>query len=108
MKSEALDTAGRMGAVVLAERARAELIAVGARPRRDALRGPEGLTPAELRTARMAANGLSNREIAQALFLSTRTVEAQLSGAYAKLAINGRGELADALRTTPGGKVAPR
>jgi hypothetical protein len=44
----------------------------------------------------------------RALFLSTRTVEAQLSGAYAKLAINSRAELGDALGATRGGKVAPR
>ena len=48
--------------------ARAELVASGARPRREALSGPASLTPAELRTARMAAAGLSNREIAQTLF----------------------------------------
>jgi DNA-binding NarL/FixJ family response regulator len=97
---EALDTAHRLGAVALADRARAELTAVGARPRRDALRGPDALTPAELRTARMAASGLANRDIAQALFVSTRTVEAQLSQAYTKLAISGRSELGDALRET--------
>ena len=45
----------------------------------------------------MAAEGLSNREIAQALFVSTKTIEAQLSRAYAKLSIHGRSELADAL-----------
>jgi DNA-binding NarL/FixJ family response regulator len=56
----------------------------------------------------MAADGLPNREIAQAMFLSTRTVEAQLSGAYAKLAIGSRAELADALRATLDDKVAPR
>jgi DNA-binding CsgD family transcriptional regulator len=95
--SQGLDIAHRLGALALAARARAELIAVGARPRRAALRGPDALTPAEMRTARMAADGLTNREIAQALFLSTRTVEAQLSGAYTKLAINSRVQLADAL-----------
>jgi DNA-binding CsgD family transcriptional regulator len=95
--SLALDVAHRLGAAALAERARSELIALGARPRRAALRGAEALTPAELRTARMAADGLTNRDIAQALFLSTRTVEAQLSGAYTKLAINSRAQLGDAL-----------
>jgi DNA-binding CsgD family transcriptional regulator len=94
---EALDIAHRLGAAGLAERSRTELIAVGARPRRAALRGPEALTPSELRTARMAADGLSNREIAEALFLSARTVEAQLSGAYTKLSINRRAQLSDAL-----------
>jgi DNA-binding CsgD family transcriptional regulator len=92
-----LDIAHGCGAATLATRARAELIASGARPRRDARTGPAGLTPAELRTARMAASGLTNREIAQGLFVSAKTVEAQLSRAYAKLAIPGRTDLAAAL-----------
>jgi DNA-binding CsgD family transcriptional regulator len=95
-----LDLAHRAGAAALAQRARAELVATGARPRREALSGPDALTPGELRTARMAAEGLSNREIAQALFVSAKTVEAQLSQAYAKLSIQGRRELATALRGT--------
>ena len=94
-----LDFAQRCGAVVLAERARAELVGTGARPRRRMLSGPESLTPAELRTARMAAQGLSNREIAQALFVSAKTVEWQLSHAYAKLEIRGRTQLPAALST---------
>ena len=56
-----LDLADRCGAVALAEQARTELVATGARPRRRTLTGPDALTPAELRTARMAAQGLSNR-----------------------------------------------
>ena len=92
-----LDLAHQCGAVALAEAARAELVATGARPRRALLRGPGALTPAELRTAEMAASGLSNREIAQALFVSTKTVETQLSQAYAKLGIGSRSELAGAL-----------
>jgi DNA-binding CsgD family transcriptional regulator len=99
--SEGLDIADGCGARALAARARAELVASGARPRRDARRGLGALTPAELRTARMAAGGLSNREIAQALFVSAKTVEAQLSRAYAKLAILGRTELAAALSANP-------
>ena len=47
----------------------------------------------------MAAQGLTNRQIAQALFVSARTVEAQLHQAYAKLAIGGRAQLAKALAT---------
>ena len=62
-----------------------------------ALSGPDALTPAELRTARMAAGGLSNREIAQSLFVSSKTVESHLSQVYAKLSISTRRELADAL-----------
>jgi DNA-binding CsgD family transcriptional regulator len=95
--SRALDIASGCGAVTLAERARSELTATGARPRRERLTGPAALTPAELRTAQMAADGLTNREIAQALFVSTKTVETQLSAAYAKLAIGSRRELRSAL-----------
>jgi DNA-binding CsgD family transcriptional regulator len=92
-----LDIAQRCGGVALAERAHAELVAAGARPRRRVLSGPESLTPAEFRTARLAAEGLSNREIAESLFVSAKTVEAELSHAYAKLGIASRSELADAL-----------
>ena len=94
----ALDLADRCGAVRLAEKARAELLAGGARPRRAALTGVAALTPAELRTAR-AAQGMSNREIAQALFISIKAVEGQLSQVYAKLGIAGRGRLHNALGT---------
>jgi DNA-binding CsgD family transcriptional regulator len=96
--SRALDIAHRCGAGAVAERARSELVAAGARPRREVLSGPGALTPAELRAARMAAVGLSNRAIAQALFLSTKTIEAQLRQAYAKLSIRSRAELAGALQ----------
>ena len=95
--TQAISIAGELGAGALSERARLELVATGARPRRTALSGPDALTPAERRTARMAAGGLSNREIAQALFVSAKTVEAQLSQAYAKLAIHSRQELHAAL-----------
>jgi DNA-binding CsgD family transcriptional regulator len=91
-----LDLADRCGAVALAEHAHSELVAAGARPRRRVLSGPESLTPAELRAARLAAEGLSNREIAQALFITAKTVEWQLTHVYAKLNITGRGELAPA------------
>jgi len=95
--AQGLDVAHRQGAWGLAELARAELIASGARPRRALRSGPQALTPAELRVARMAAEGHTNRQIAQALFLATKTVEGQLSQAYAKLGIGSRDELSDAL-----------
>lgn len=95
--SRALDIAHRCGGHALAEQTRVALIASGARPRRDALSGPGALTPAELRAARMAAGGLSNREIAQGLFVSAKTVEGQLSHAYTKLQIHTRAQLATAL-----------
>jgi DNA-binding CsgD family transcriptional regulator len=100
--AQGLDIAHGCGAFALAERAREELVAAGARPRREALSGPGALTPAELRTVRMATEGLTNREIAQALFVSTKTVETHLSHAYAKLAIERRAELSAALAAAAG------
>src|ERR1019366_2066361 len=94
---QGMDLAYRCGGVRLAESARAELLASGARPRRAALLGPEALPPAQVRTARLAAGGPSNREIAQALFVSAKTVESQLSQAYAKLGIRTRADLSAAL-----------
>lgn len=92
-----LDMAQRFGAWALVERAEVELRASGARPRRRSLSGPESLTPAQHRVAEMAAGGASNKEIAQALFVTRRTVETHLTGAYAKLGISTREELPAAL-----------
>ncbi|MGH2763766.1 MAG: helix-turn-helix domain-containing protein, partial [Thermoleophilaceae bacterium] len=55
------------------------------------------LTPAERRVVDLASKGLANREVAQQLFVTSRTVEMHLSAAYAKLGISSRTELADAL-----------
>ena len=95
--ARALDATSRCGARVLAERARDELRAAGARPRRERLSGPESLTASELRVAKMAARGLTNRQIAQALFVTTKTVEMHLGRTYAKLDIERREGLATAL-----------
>jgi DNA-binding CsgD family transcriptional regulator len=92
-----LDLATRCGATALARRAHQVLIAAGARPRRLALRGAGALTASERRIAAMAADGLANREIAQALFLSEKTVEGHLGHAYRKLEITARSQLRDAL-----------
>jgi DNA-binding CsgD family transcriptional regulator len=93
----ALEIATRCGAVPLAKRAREESLLAGARPRRPRLRGVDALTPAELRVARRAAEGLSNREIAQALFITSKTVVDHLGSTYGKLQITSRAELAAAL-----------
>ena len=69
---------------------------MGVRPRR-AERGVSALTPSELRVARMAADGLGNRAIAQALFVTVKTVEVHLSSCYRKLAVPSRAELAAVL-----------
>jgi DNA-binding CsgD family transcriptional regulator len=98
---EGLELADRCGSVVETDRAMAELRATGARPRRPALRGVDALSPQERRVASMAGDGLSNREIAEALFLTRRTVEMHLTGAYRKLDVSGREELPGAL-ASPG------
>ena len=93
----ALELATICGARPLAARANTELRATGARPRRIALSGVESLTPSERRVAQMATEGPTNREIAQALFVTPRTVEVHLTSAYRKLGISSRSQLAAAL-----------
>jgi class 3 adenylate cyclase/DNA-binding CsgD family transcriptional regulator len=93
----ALELATACGATGLAEQTREELLASGARPRTTAVSGAEALTPSEARVARMAAEGLTNREIAQALFVTPKTVEVHLSSAYRKLGISSRMQLAEAM-----------
>ena len=94
---EGLDLAHTCGATVLAQTAHQELLASGARPRRRALRGRDALTPTEARIVDMAAQGHSTPQIAQALFVTTKTVETHLGHAYRKLDIHSRDELAAAL-----------
>ena len=98
---EGLDLAHDLGGHAIAARAREELVAAGGRPRRAASRGRDALTPSELRVAGLAAAGRTNRQIAQALFVTQRTVENHLTSAYAKLGITARPELATALTTAP-------
>lgn len=81
------------GASAVVEPARHELRAAGARPRRAALSGIDSLTPSERRVAQLAADGMGNREIAQSLFVTEKTVETHLGNAYAKLKIRSRTEL---------------
>jgi DNA-binding CsgD family transcriptional regulator len=89
----ALETLERIGAVPWAERARSELTATGITGRSDG-HGPAGsLTPQELQIVRLAAQGLSNKDIAAQLFLSARTVGHHLYKAYPKLGVASRGEL---------------
>jgi DNA-binding CsgD family transcriptional regulator len=92
-----MDLAYRCGAQPLAERAREELLACGARPRRYLLSGIEALTVSERRVAEMAAGGMSNPEIAQTLFITRKTVEAHLGQAFRKLEITSREQLPAAL-----------
>ena len=91
---EGLDAAHRCGSRILVDQARLELRASGARPRRDMISGRDALTPAEERVAALASRGMTNREIAQALFLSMKTVENHLARIYGKLGISSRDALA--------------
>ena len=92
---QALELATICSATSLA--AERELLATDARPRRIALSGVESLTLSERRVAELAAEGPTNREIAQALFVTQRTVEVHLTSIYRKLAISSRSLLAGAL-----------
>ncbi len=97
---EGLDFAGRCGARPLQERALAELVATGARPRRLSVSGRDSLTPSELRVAGLAAEGETNREIAQRLFVTQKTVETHLGHIFRKLGLESRSQLALALQGT--------
>jgi DNA-binding CsgD family transcriptional regulator/tetratricopeptide (TPR) repeat protein len=96
---EGVDLAGRIGAFGLAERANGEIAATGARPRKVVPTGLDALTASERRVAQLAAEGQSNKEIAQTLFVTIKTVEVHLSHAYRKLDIRSRVQLHKALLT---------
>ena len=93
----ALELAVACSATGLAEHVRTELYAAGARPRTDARSGAAALTASERRVADLAAGGETNRDIAQTLYVTPKTVEVHLSNAYRKLGIRSRRELAGAL-----------
>ena len=103
----AVDAARDCGARGLAAAAHAALRSAGARPRTLTFSGPESLTASERRIAEMAARGLSNREIAQARFVTAKTVENHLGRVYGKLGISSREALGEALMAAelgaPGG-----
>jgi DNA-binding CsgD family transcriptional regulator len=96
----ALELADVCGAQPLVDAVRAEIYATGARPRTTALQGVLALTASERRVADLAADGQTNRDIAQALYVTPKTVEVHLSHAYRKLGIGSRRELAAALTET--------
>jgi DNA-binding NarL/FixJ family response regulator len=93
----ALELAEACGAQSLVDHVRSELAAAGAKPRTAALGGIEALTPSERRVVGLAAEGQTNRDIAQALYVTPKTVEVHLSNSYRKLGIRSRRELAGAL-----------
>ncbi|HET6353182.1 AAA family ATPase [Streptomyces sp.] len=95
---EAVSVAHACNAGVVAQGALRELRALGDRPRTRTFQGVDALTPTERRVADLAAGGMTNREIAQHLFVGLRTVEIHLTHVYGKLGIKGRQGLAEALR----------
>jgi len=96
---EALDIAHRTRAAPIVRYAETELRATGARPRRVTLTGVDSLTASERRIAEYASDGLTNREIAQTLFITARTVEGHLTSVFRKLQLDSREQLGAALAT---------
>ena len=94
-----------LGVFLLAAQGLRLISDAGGRPRRLALTGVEALTPAERRVAQMVASGLSNREVAEALFVTVKAVEAHLGKVYRKLGISSRLKLAGALGELPPGEL---
>lgn len=94
---EGIELAHQCGAGALVKRGNEELAAAGGHPLAILLSGTESLTPSERRVAQIAAEGPSNKEIAQALFVTVKTVEMHLGRVYRKLDIGSRGELSAAL-----------
>jgi DNA-binding CsgD family transcriptional regulator len=96
---EGVELARKVGALGLAERANQEIAATGARPRKVLQTGLDALTASERRVAQLAADGMSNKEIAQTLFVTIKTVEVHLTSAYRKLETTSRTQLDKALLT---------
>jgi DNA-binding CsgD family transcriptional regulator/tetratricopeptide (TPR) repeat protein len=86
------DLAHQLGARALQTRAHDELLASGARPRRVSLSGVDALTPTERRVADLIARGLTNRQIAESLFVTINTIEWHVRHVYAKLGVATRAE----------------
>jgi DNA-binding CsgD family transcriptional regulator len=94
---EGLELAQACSATRLAERARNEIAATGARVAASGRGGAAALTPSERRVADLAAQGHTNRAIAQTLFITEKTVETHLAHVYDKLDVRSRHKLRDAL-----------
>jgi DNA-binding CsgD family transcriptional regulator len=94
---EGVEIAHRLGALALVAHANDEIAATGARPRKVVQTGLATLTASERKVAQLAADDMSNKDIAQALFITVKTVEVHLSSAYRKLEISSRRQLASAL-----------
>ncbi|HYW27070.1 MAG TPA: LuxR C-terminal-related transcriptional regulator, partial [Terriglobales bacterium] len=103
----ALDLGHACGGRAVERVARDHLVACGYRPRRAASTGIDALTASERGVAAMAARGMRNRAIAQALFVTERTVELHLTNAYRKLGIGSRQHLGEVLAGTGLGALPP-
>jgi DNA-binding CsgD family transcriptional regulator len=97
MLREGVELAHECNAPNVAQRGNEELAATGARPRTQLVTGLDSLTASERRVAQLAADELSNKEIAQQLFVTVKTVEVHLSHVYRKLDIGSRRQLGQAL-----------
>jgi DNA-binding CsgD family transcriptional regulator len=100
--SEGLALAARCGGLTLEGRARAELAAIGVRPRTTDRVGADSLTPSERRVVELAAAGGTNRELAQTLFVTEKTVETHLGRAFRKLDVSSRRQLPEVLARAAG------
>ncbi|MER7490166.1 helix-turn-helix transcriptional regulator, partial [Streptomyces sp. NPDC126497] len=94
---DAVALARRCGCVALARRAREELVGAGGRMREVTVSPLDMLTGTERTVAALVASGMTNREAAESLFVTVRTVELHLTSVYRKLGITRRAELAGAL-----------
>jgi DNA-binding CsgD family transcriptional regulator len=98
----ASDLASEMGMERVLQRVQDELLLAGSRPRRARVTGPTALTQSQRDVASLAVEGLTNREIAERLFVTIKTVETHLMATYRKLGIKSRDQLQDALVPVPG------
>ena len=98
----AVDLGGDMGMAALVRRAHEGLLSAGGRPRRARATGPTALTGSQMEVAVLATDGLTNRQIAEHLFVTIKTVETHLMAVYRKLGIKRRDELAGALQVASG------
>jgi DNA-binding CsgD family transcriptional regulator len=105
---EAVDLAARCGATFVLDQAQRELLATGARPRRLRSTGVTALTTTERRVGELAAEGLTNREIAQLLFVSEKTVETHMRNCFRKLGVGSRLQLRSAFGDQPSARAARR
>ncbi len=99
--------ADRLGAKSISRRGLATLRAAGGRPRRARMAGPEALTPAERHVVDLAAAGATNREIAEALVITRKTVEWHLKKVFVKLDISSRDQLAEVMESERSRSIRP-